>query len=395
MTRAQPQTERPQPFRQFLLKVASRCNLACTYCYVYEFEDQSWRRRPLVMSDAVLNAAVDRIAEHTRAHGQEEIQVILHGGEPLLVGPERLDQIADRLRRADLGGTRLDLHVQTNGFLLDETVLDVFHRHQVKVGISLDGTASAHDLRRRRSDGGPTHARVAQAVALLAEPRHRALFSGLLGVVTLEEDPVAYYEAMIEYEPPLIHLLLPHGTWSAPPPGLVPGALSTPYGDWLVRAFDRWYSAPRQETVVRSFSSVVALLLGMGTRSESLGSAPVDIVTVETDGSIEQVDTLKVVGEGAAGTGLHVLHHRLDDALRHPGIAARQRGLEALSPSCRACPVVSVCGGGLISHRYRKGYGFVNPSVYCRDLYRFIGHVRDRIQSDVDALRSAAAPRRS
>ena len=32
--------------RQFLLKVHSRCNLACDYCYVYQHADQSWRTRP-------------------------------------------------------------------------------------------------------------------------------------------------------------------------------------------------------------------------------------------------------------------------------------------------------------------------------------------------------------
>jgi hypothetical protein len=34
------------PFRQFILKVHSRCNLSCTYCYVYEMADQCWRGLP-------------------------------------------------------------------------------------------------------------------------------------------------------------------------------------------------------------------------------------------------------------------------------------------------------------------------------------------------------------
>ena len=33
----------PIPFRQFILKVHSRCNLSCSYCYVYEMADQAWR----------------------------------------------------------------------------------------------------------------------------------------------------------------------------------------------------------------------------------------------------------------------------------------------------------------------------------------------------------------
>ena len=34
------------PFREIVLKVHSRCDLACDHCYVYEHADQSWRARP-------------------------------------------------------------------------------------------------------------------------------------------------------------------------------------------------------------------------------------------------------------------------------------------------------------------------------------------------------------
>ena len=34
------------PLSQFVLKVHSRCDLACDHCYVYEAADQSWRGRP-------------------------------------------------------------------------------------------------------------------------------------------------------------------------------------------------------------------------------------------------------------------------------------------------------------------------------------------------------------
>ena len=35
----------PVPLRQFVLKVHSRCDLACDHCYVYQSADQSWRGR--------------------------------------------------------------------------------------------------------------------------------------------------------------------------------------------------------------------------------------------------------------------------------------------------------------------------------------------------------------
>lgn len=38
------------PISQFVLKVHSRCDLACDHCYVYEHADQNWRRMPVAMS---------------------------------------------------------------------------------------------------------------------------------------------------------------------------------------------------------------------------------------------------------------------------------------------------------------------------------------------------------
>ena len=37
----------------FLLKVASRCNLSCDYCYMYEHADQSWRNQPHMFSSEI------------------------------------------------------------------------------------------------------------------------------------------------------------------------------------------------------------------------------------------------------------------------------------------------------------------------------------------------------
>ena len=83
--------------------------------------------------------------------------------------------------------------------------------------------------------------------------------------------------------------------------------------------------------------------------------------------------------------GLDVFRHSFDEALRHPGVAARQAGAAALAAQCRACPLLRVCGGGHYAHRYRAGHGFRNPSVYCADLQRLIRHVAARLAGTAPA----------
>ena len=89
------------PFRQFVLKIHSRCDLACDHCYVYEHADQSWRRKPTVISPETAAKAGERIAEHAGDHRLAEVRVILHGGEPLLAGSELLGSIARPLLQVE------------------------------------------------------------------------------------------------------------------------------------------------------------------------------------------------------------------------------------------------------------------------------------------------------
>ena len=66
------------PIRQVILKIASRCNLNCTYCYVYNRADQSWRTQPAFMSEAVARQTAARIREQCRAHGKRQVVIVLH-----------------------------------------------------------------------------------------------------------------------------------------------------------------------------------------------------------------------------------------------------------------------------------------------------------------------------
>ena len=374
---------RPTPFRQFIIKIHSRCNLACSYCYMYELADQSWRSRPLTMSSALVSVVAMRIAEHARAHNLDAVRIIFHGGEPLLGGGNLVIDALDKIRETIDARVRVDAWMQTNGTLLDEKALDALEARSIRVGVSLDGDMAAHNLNRRYANGRGSHDEVAQALRRLM--RHPAIYSGILCVVNLDADPVVTYESLLRFTPPTIDLLLPHANWSSPPP-TGSDSTSAPYAQWLSAVFDRWYGTVSQKTRVRLFDEIIHLLLGGKSATESVGLTPTSLVVIETDGSIEQSDSLKSAYEGAAATGLHIIRDSFDDALRLPQVVATQLGLGALSDDCLSCRIRGICGAGLYAHRYRAGNGFKNRSVYCRDLYALIMHIRTRLISDLRSL---------
>ena len=350
---------------QFVLKVHSRCDLSCDYCYVYNHADQSWRVKPRVLPEETARQAAARIAEHAVSHRIERVHVVLHGGEPLLLGHDRLGRVLKILRSAIEPVSLLDLRIQTNGVLLDERLCALFAEHGVQVGVSMDGDRVATDRHRRFPDGRSSHNSVLRALTLLRRPRYRSLYAGILCTVDLANDPTAVYEALLAQEPPAFDLLLPHATWDQPP--LRPDGGTTAYGTWLGQIYARWM-ADGCPVPIRLFDSLRSAWAGHGSGTEAVGLDPVDLLVIDTDGAWEQADSLKTAFDGAPNTNLNVFAHSVDQAVEHPGVSIRLAGRAGLCNTCRACPVVRACGGGLYAHRYSRDNGFANPSVYCDDL---------------------------
>ncbi|MEV6072950.1 FxsB family cyclophane-forming radical SAM/SPASM peptide maturase [Nocardia sp. NPDC052001] len=382
---------RPKPFNEFIVKIHGRCNLACDYCYVYEMADQSWLTKPKAMSRSIFRESCEMIKDHAVGYALPAVNLVLHGGEPLLVGTSDLEYFARTAREILDPVVRLRLALQTNGVLIDEDVLRICERWNVKIGVSLDGGEPEHDRHRFDRAGRGSYARVVAGLEQLLEPRHRHLFSGLLCTIDVRNDPIRTYESLLLFEPPLVDFLLPQGNWTTPPPERGADQTRTPYGDWLIAIFDRWYAAPERETGVRLFGDIIDLLLGGRATSELVGLGPIRLAVVETDGSLEQVDELKSAFEGAARIPVRGEGNPLDMAMWDPSVMARQIGATALGPVCRGCPIQTICGGGHYVHRYRAGEGFRNPSVYCADLKKLITHIENRIRTDLDATLTAVS----
>jgi uncharacterized protein len=264
----------------------------------------------------------------------------------------------------------LRLQLQTNGVRLDAEYCSIFTEFAVSVGVSLDGDRVANDRHRVFADGRSSHSQVRAALTMLREHPH--LYGGILCTIDVRNDPISVYESLVAERPPVLDLLLPHATWDNPP--VRPNGAATPYADWLTRIHQRWLADGRPMPI-RLFDSVASLARGGPSMTEALGPDPVSLLTIETDGTWEQVDSLKIAFQGAPETGLDVFSHPVSEAAAHPAVAMRREGQEGLAAECQTCPVVSICGGGLYSHRYRSGSGFRNPSVFCADLKEFITQV--------------------
>src|ERR1041385_9056751 len=96
-----------------VVKVAERCNLNCSYCYMYNHADQSYLRRPAFMSDEVFAQLLVRINEYCDRRPKHRMSLVFHGGEPMLMGTERFRRFTNRAREK-LGEKLKSLQLQSN-----------------------------------------------------------------------------------------------------------------------------------------------------------------------------------------------------------------------------------------------------------------------------------------
>jgi uncharacterized protein len=367
-----------------LIKTASRCNLDCTYCYIYNMGDDGWKKQPKRMSHSVADALIEQLG--VLSHAQvEPLSVIMHGGEPLMMGLRDMGRLVSGLRktlRTDSG-----LHVQTNGVLLTDEFLDLFAAHDVGVSISFDGPVSVHDKFRVDQRGHGSHRRVKDAIGrLTAHPKGDKLFGGVLAVIDPTSDPGEVYHALKGTGAPGFDLLYQDGNHDLLPRGKS-SVNSTEFGDWMIGLLGHYVRDPTPPRI-RILDDLMRLLLGGEGVKEGVGLTDFSILVIDTDGSVAKNDTLKVAHD-AADRFVH--HWSVEDgglfaALSDDEFSAYHVLQRPTADACLSCPLLSVCGGGMLAHRWSAERGYDNPTVFCADQKRLIA----RLQRYLTRARAAA-----
>lgn len=336
--------------------------------------DDNWARQSKLMTPETVAAICKELAT-LAVHQTTPFSVVLHGGEPLLLGARRLHELLGQLRA--ILPIAYPISLQTNGILLSEQLLDCCAIHHVSVAVSLDGPAAVHDRFRLTHAGGGTFAQVMAGIACLKA--HQAadfLNAGLLAVIDPTSDPVEVYQFFKSVGAPSVDFLYRDGNHSKLPEGKT-SLQSLEYGRWMVGLLTA-YSTDPDPLPIRVLDDMLKVLLGGNVSKEGLGVTDFGILIIDTDGTLMKNDTLKSTYNGADqfAQPVNVQNTDLLTFLESAEFARYRAMQQPTSAKCQACPQLYVCGGGMLLHRWHKATGFANESVYCADQLHLIGAMR-------------------
>jgi uncharacterized protein len=363
-------TFQDQPIAQLLVKVATRCNIDCSYCYW--FRDASVYSKPKLMSAEVRHRLLQRIEQHVVRYSLVDFPIVLHGGEPLLWGVENFRYFANACEGiTSRTGCEIPISVTTNGVLIDEDWLACFEGHNISVAISLDGPAHIHDIYRKTFQGTGTHAAVEHAA--------RMLISRKIGVIALAVcnpayAPQQYADFFAACGIANYDIMIPDATVDEKPPSIAA---------FYKGLFDVWLYANRTTptTNIRIISDMITALLDNNSPTEGVGHKPIELCTVMTDGTVEAHDVLRIAGDGFTSTRFNIFDHEIDEVRNEARWKAARDASVNLCEKCRQCKFMNACGGGYLPHRFSKTNGYDNPSAYCDDLYSMFENMQSVLEN--------------
>lgn len=365
--------------KMLVLKVASRCNLNCSYCYVYNLGDTTYKTQPKVMSKSTVDNIINKVYEHCILHGISKFSFVFHGGEPLLAPISFYEYFVEKSKSVLEPKVGVIFSMQTNGVLLSEKWCKKLNNLNINFGISIDGPKEVNDMYRVDHKGKGSYDRIIKGLKLAQESKYLKIKPGLLSVINIHSNPDDIYNHLKTLKPRSVDFLFPEATFDTPPEKKNNNLKETPYANWLIRIFDLWLEEKEKPFSIRLFETYMLAIFEKFNGLDTVGDSNNEILVIETDGGIEPVGSLKVCGHGFTKIGANINEHKLDYALQTDLASLYNKSGQTLSDACKKCPIKKVCGAGYLPHRHSKIRAFDNPSVYCYDLMKLITHIQNSL----------------
>jgi uncharacterized protein len=355
-------------FTFVLVKLASRCNINCAYCYW--FRDAEVYKKPPILTVEAEDAFCQKLEEHIRSFGLEYFMVVFHGGEPLLFPKRRFIALQEKLRAIEeRTGCVVQRGVTTNAILIDREWTEIFKTYGVSASVSIDGPAEIHDQFRVDFKGKGTHAATLRGMELL---RAAGIQPNIISVCNPASDPARLLAYIVDE--------LGIKEFDILPPDAKHGDSPPPIDTYFIKLFDIWYDIYAARGVrISTLDAMIRGLSGRLSLSDTIGLGPIDTVTLMTDGTLEPLDVLRIAGDGSTATHSSVFANKLQDVQEDPRWLAAFKASLALPEVCLQCEFLDACGGGHLAQRWSSERQYDNPSVYCESWKAIFGHIWKRI----------------
>lgn len=358
------------------LKPTLCCNLKCDYCYSYLKLDKS--RLENVMSLSTIERVISEYMKTAVADNHQNINLVWHGGEPLLVGLDFFKKCIEIEKRYAKSRIKINNYIQTNGVLVDEKWAKFFKENGFSVGVSIDGPRKVNDLHRNDEKGKSNFNSILKGIKILQE---KGVPTGALSVIT-EKNYIYVNEIFNFFQElglPLVDFT-PCLYYRDDSLNLSP----TPehFGEFLIAIFDLWKANPKKFniTFLDDLSKKVKEYKGniqepYTTNCELSGQCGRQL-TIMPNGDVYpcecliNIDYMKLV---------NINESTLSEILKSDSFENFKRIVNQLNESCFKCKYFKICKGGCLHRRLPERTTIAGKDYHCQSKKMIIEHILGRV----------------
>lgn len=369
-----------------ILKVASRCNIACTYCHW--FRDPEVLNLPKKINSSFISEFQSKLEHLISEFEIQKFSIVLHGGEPLLLGRETTSNLCESINEIkEKTNCNISIGLTTNGLLIDEEWCSLFNKYNIDICVSIDGPKEVHDTYRVDFSGKGTFDNLMLKCQILKRFYKKGL--NVLTVANPKKNADSLLQFFIEdLEVKSVDFLIPNFNHDDKENLTIP-SISNFYCD----LFDSWYNKySKSKVVVRCIEAFVSSILNRQANLSGVGFSPMTTISILPNGDIEPHDALRISGADQTNTNVNLYKNDIQEILNDPTWVEAYRASINLPDDCMSCKYKNVCGGGYLIHRYSHKKRYNNPSIYCKDLKVIYSHIYKRLISDLYVINSESLP---
>lgn len=300
----------------------------------------------------------------------DDTTVILHGGEPVMVGRDTLRRFLEYGETKEKSGKKISYDLQTNGMVLDQEWMEMLQQYRVSLGFSIDGPENLHDTYRKTHHSMGSHHMVCQNLALAGRA---GIDKNCLCVIT--DKSVAETDRIHDFFSGLdIRNLdfLPCMNESHHRADLTLSPES--YAEFVIR-YMNLRNAENNGYTVRSFDDFSRVVNHKDPVSCHLKYPKIcgwEVIAIDTGGDVYPCDLF-------AGHTEFLMGNIATDGLEKIFSSEKSRALyemaNTIPDACADCPDLGYCFGGCLYHRFFAARDLKSKSFYCgayRKIFRYL-----------------------
>lgn len=353
-----------------ILHLSDLCNLRCKYCYVPNRH---------FSKDKDILSVIPAIKKIIVSNATQGTKIILHGGEPLMVSYEKMEEFLALLTAYSRQlGYNLVFSIQTNGTLINDNWIYLFQKYKIRIGISLDGCNEKQNEYRIDKNDKPVFNKVLECLDFL---KQNDINPGV--IFTLNKNHIGKERELLDF------IQKKKIKCNIRPAFPVRGNLSNKnicmipkeYSQFFCNMFDIWFNEDEKyETFyIRDFEDIIRKILGGSKECHSCvdsNNCSKHFISMGIDGECYPCNRL--YNDSLFYLG-NLIKLPIETIMEKAYTLTQKRSDDLVN--CKSCFIKEFCNGGCPAIAYSVYNNYYEKDYFCDAYQHIYTHVRNILQN--------------